>query len=175
MRARELAIAGVVLLAIGFVLGRYSASGPRIDERSKVVEETRQIATERVGEVGSEATAIARTVIVETRPDGTRIETQRDEAIRVEVREVEVVRTVQVEVERVVERERVVAAAQPNWRVAVDLGLADAPHRLDVPGVPRYLPAVANLAAERRIAGPVWVGVWASSTPAVGIRVAVEF
>lgn len=165
---------GAVAIALAFAAGRYSTP-------ERVVERTVEAKVER-GEVSSgvrttDDERVSTTVVrvVESRPDGTRIETERHEAAREVVREVEVVRVETVEKIVYRDRERTEENAAPQWRIGAELGIANAPRRIDIPGVPRYAPIVAGVTLERRIAGPVWVGGFVSSTPAAGLRVAVEF
>jgi len=178
VKTRELVVAGAALLFLGYAFGRYSVPD-RIVERTVQVTGERAAETTQSRERDAESVALARTVIVETttRPDGTVTvtETDRTEAVREVVREVEVVRTVEVERVVVQEKELLVESPKPAWRVALDLGVADAPHRLSVPGIPRAIPVVAHASLERRVIGPVSAGVWVGSTPAAGLRVSIEF
>lgn len=168
------AVVGVVALGLGYSFGRYSTP-ERVVEHVRTAEVERNAETTGVRTSDDERVSTAFVRVLETKPDGTTIATERVEAVREVVKEVEVVRTV--EVERVVYREKelLIESPKPAWRVALDLGVADAPHRVDVPGIPRYLPVVASISAERRIVGPVFVGAWASSTPAAGLRISLEF
>lgn len=178
MNTREAIGLGIVLVALAFAAGRFSKP-ERVVERTVEIESTRERASEVAHEsvAASEQVATHKEAETTFHPDGRVVvrEVVDSAAVREVVREVEVVRTVEVERVVIQERERLVESSRPAWRVALDLGVADAPHRVDVPGIPRYLPAIATLTAERRIAGPVWVGAWASSTPGAGLRVAVEF
>lgn len=103
---------------------------------------------------------------VETRPDGTRIETKRDsddatkEKKDTDRREQE--KTQVVEKDRIVERivTQTTPVRPPRWILSLDAGtsfpaLRDA--RLNkVPGAPGWLSAGATV--ERRLLGPLWVG-----------------
>lgn len=165
---------GAVAIALAFAAGRYSTP-ERVVERvvEAKVERNEETTGVRTSESEGVSTAVVRTI--ETRPDGTRIETERHEEARVELREVEVVRVETVE--KIVYRdlERIEERAPAQWRVGAELGIANAPRRIDIPGVPGYAPLVAGVTLERRVLGPVWVGGFVSTTPAVGARVLVEF
>lgn len=165
---------GAVAIALAFAAGRYSTP-ERVVERTVEAKAERSAESTGVRTTDDERVSTAFVRVLETKPDGTTIETERVEAVREVVKEVEVVRTV--EVERVVyrEKERLIESPKPAWRVALDLGLADAPHRVTVPGIPKQVPAVAVLGVERRVAGPIWAGAWASSGVAAGVRVSIEF
>lgn len=166
-----LVVAGVLL---GFAFGQYSTP-ERVVERTRIVHSERSAESTGIRTSDDERVSTTFVRILETRPDGTRIETERHEAAKEIVREVDVVRTVEVERVVIQEKERLTESSKPAWRVALDLGVADAPHRVEIPGVPRYLPIVATAAVDRRIAGPVFVGAWVSSSTAGGLRLSVEF
>jgi len=102
---------------------------------------------------------------------------------RVEVKVVEVekkIETIKTEyVDRVVEKDRIVTPVLAQWHVGVMAGVA--PHFDNVPSSPIML----GVDVERRIVGPVFVGVWGmAGSPvtglnivngAAGIKVGVEF
>lgn len=57
-----------------------------------------------------------------------------------------------------------------QWRVGVDIGGS-----LKAPLLPLAGPLVLGARVERRILGPVWGGVWASTYGAAGVGVTSEF
>lgn len=59
---------------------------------------------------------------------------------------------------------------RPQWRLGVDVGAS-----LREPLVPIAGPLVLGARAEYRVAGPVWVGVWASTQGAAGVVATVEW
>lgn len=61
--------------------------------------------------------------------------------------------------------------ARPSWSVSLLPGVQFAGAK----AVDLYGPAVLGLAVERRILGPVWLGVWGSTSGASGITVKGEF
>jgi hypothetical protein len=65
---------------------------------------------------------------------------------------------------------RVSTPVRPQWRVGVDVGAS-----LREPLVPLYGPVVVGARVERWIAGPVWLGAWASTSGAAGVSVSGEF
>jgi hypothetical protein len=65
---------------------------------------------------------------------------------------------------------RIVTPTQPQWRVGVDVGAS-----LRDPIVPIYGPVVVGARVDRWIAGPVWIGAWASTAGAAGVGVAMEW
>lgn len=168
------AIAVVAAAFLGYAFGRQHGPERAHEKVVHVVHERGEIREAASATTGS-SLAVAFTRTVEERPDGTRIETNRAEAVREVVKTVEVVR--EVEVERVVfrEKEQLVESPKPAWRATLDLGLADAPHRVEVPCIPRQLPIVATAGIDRRLVGPVFVGAFVSSTPAAGVRLSMEF
>lgn len=178
MTDKQLLGGAVVLVLLGYAFGRYGQPA-RVKERIVEVAIGRSSTTDTVSASSSEAVGISRTVATETTYHADGAVTVREEetvsAVREIVREVEVVRTV--EVERIVyrDRERVTTAAPVIWRAGVEVGLSSSPHRLPLPGIPPGVPVIVGGTLERRLVGPVWGGVWASSVVAVGVRVAIEW
>lgn len=163
-------------LALAFALGRFSARAP--DERLEVAEVQEVQETKEVEETTSEERTEERQeerirIVYRDRwrtPEGvereTELELDADTArsvleearieTRVEVREVEVVRELEVE--------RIVRTPLPDWRVSGMVGLE----------IDRVAP-VYGLQVERRILGPIHLGVWGLSAGAVGLGVSVAF
>lgn len=116
-----------------------------------------------------------------TRPDGTVIETHealRDVAKRDEQRVSKAEVSSHVEtVERLVyrERESVRAAGAPRFVATFGVGALIPPRALPsvVPGLPSRVMLTASVSA--RVVGPVYAGLWATSTGAVGVGASVAF
>lgn len=169
-------LAILALFVIAFVLGRFSARTP--DEHLEVVETKEESVVEEVEEEVVEETTEERVeervrIVYRDRwrsPAGEERETEVEldaEAARfleqaarvetrVELREVEIVREVEVD--------RFVRTPLPDWRVGALIGVD-----LSSPG-PAY-----GLTVERRILGPIHVGAWGLSTGPVGISVGAEW
>lgn len=181
-RAAGATLAGIALLAVGFLAGRGSAP-VRVVEREVLVEAEHRHETETGHEVvaiaAREERNVERTTETTFEPSGRVFVVVRErdtgtssaEAVRV----VETIREVEVEKLVYVEHEREETPTLPQWRATLDLGLARAPDRLPLPGLAGLAPVIATAGAERRVVGPVWAGAWVSSTPGVGVRLSVEF
>jgi hypothetical protein len=163
-------LAGACLF-FGAVVGVYIGHGtvPAKVIEKVVTVEVAKATTEEVTVIEEKAKM---TIVVHTtwEPDGT--VTREERAEEEKVREIEVVR--EVETERIVfkDREKVTEAAQPQWRVTLDLGMSPLAKKEGIPGLPG---GIATIGGERRIAGPFWIGAWASSEVSGGIRASVEF
>lgn len=78
-------------------------------------------------------------------------------------------------VQQVVEKEKIVTN-QPDWRVAAGAGYS-IPYALgaDSPGVPGLQGFVINAEVDRRILGPVWLGVQGNTQGVVGLTISGVF
>lgn len=153
----------------------------KIEEKIKVVEVVKEVVVVQE-KVRVEVVKVKDTQVVERwrrektqSPDGTikEIEERNIDSIikekenTVEVRVVEVTKEVVVEklVDRVIKIDPVLA----NWHIGVMGGVQ----------VPTIIPVV-GVEAERRIAGPFWLGVWGTANTQfnagqAGLKVAIEF
>lgn len=159
----------VLLLIAGAFVGGYATHRPadriveRVEYRDRVVER----------KVEAKAADKVRTVVVYrdrvTKPDGTKVE-------HTETREASDARSVTEHVDDKAEtREatRVVEAPRPAWRVGMLAG-ADARNARLLPPDPG--PPVLGGFVERRVVGPLSVGVWGlNAGPTVGVSLSVEF
>ncbi len=173
MSTRAKAVAAIALgLLLAFLAGWAVAPGKlRTVEKLRVVEREKRVevkATETAHAESTEAREVVRwrTHLV-TRPDGTRIETreaERDDrratASADTRREVEV-RTV--EVEKLVYRDKLVEPVRPAWSLGAYGGL----------GLDRAQVWGGHI--ERRVLGPLWVGLQADTRKAAMLTVRVEF
>lgn len=180
-------IVGVLCLVGGAGLGwGLKPDVVKIEEKVKVVEVTKEVVVVQE-KVRVEVVKVKDTQVVErwhrekkTLPDGTVTEvedrnidaTVKEKENTVEVKVVEVEKQVVVEkqVDRIIKIDPVLAA----WRVGVSGGAQFLTAQFPAPVV------VLGLEAERRIAGPIWVGLGASTNAQLSAfdiraKVAIEF
>lgn len=174
MTTRVKIVGALLVLLFVFALGRYSVQEPGSVERVEKIDTEKTTATDTEIVVDKKTDAVATTTETSFRPDGT-VEkiVERVDVVRVEEKIVE--RIVEVEVEKIVyvEREKIVEpVAAPQWLLGLDVGIGHDP--LPIPGV-APVPLVVTGRIERRVFGPLWAGVWASSDPAVGVGGHLEF
>lgn len=195
----------VLLVASGFLAGRYSTPTPptKVIEKEKVVEKSvaKEGATEKQHETAQAGATedrrrqkvVYRTRVVVKRPDGT-VESHTNEnitdasstqAVRVEYRDriVEKEKTVTQTVDRVVEKVKVIDYKGPDWSVGLLVGVdamtlvGDAPR--GIPVVAQALaPAVIGVQAERRILGrerALWLELWGLTNGTAGLGVKFQF
>lgn len=160
------AAACAVCLGVGIVAGRATAPEPDIAV-SEAVTLVQQVWSSKTYQRDERR---ARVVYREriTKPDGTKVER---EAEREDARVTERSASTSGSAKHVEQRRDVaVTAYRPQWRVSVLAG-----GTLRDPLLPIAGPLVPGLGAERRIAGPVWLGAWALSAGAAGLSLSVEF
>lgn len=141
-------LAALVLGAVGFLAGRYTAT-PRVEVKVQEVERIKTVV------VKGEDRVVVRRVVVEKKPDGTTTTTTDErESTKTAERTETTERT-----DRKVETKPV----QPQWRASALVGVT-----------PQLVP-VYGAVVERRIVGPVHAGVWAigGATWAGGVSVGV--
>jgi hypothetical protein len=193
MLTRTHAAAAGLVVAVGtasFFAGRASVPAPehveveqRAEERATetVTAERTEVETTNATTDTDRATDTVRVVYRDriVYPDGTRHESEVEtvetadrvrEHVEAEGKRAEAEKIVERrEVEKIVERRVEVERDPPDWRVSAlvgaDLGIVD--------GDPPHLAFGAEV--DRRILGPVSVGVWGLSTGAVGGAVSIEF
>lgn len=154
----------------------------RVEEKIKTIEVEKQVVVVQE-KVRVEIVKVKDTQVVERwhrekteerRPDGTVIAKEvedrnidsivRERENSTEVKVVEVEK--QVVVERKVEVFREVKPVLPDWHVGVLAGVAP---RFDAP---LASPIMLGLEGERRIAGPLWLGIWGmAGSPATGLNI----
>lgn len=169
-----LATAGVFCLAAGYALGRYAAPA-RVEERERVVTQTVEVAAKQKEESRVQTSSVAQRnetrwrVVYRRSSDGAVEATAESEAAsqsQAAERDKETKREVEVRyVDRKVEVERlkIVEAAKPQWSVAAGAGLQAGPR------------AVYRGQVERRIIGPIWAGVYATTSKEIGAQVRFEW
>lgn len=164
---------GAACLVVGFALGR--------QHRAPVDEQTHETYTEEVTLSSETEEAATEESVTDTEVERTRIvfvdrwrtpegaereqrveldtETLREltETVRVETR----IETVEVEVVREIEVERLVRTPAPDWRLQALVGLSDKP--------------TYGLGVERRIVGPIHLGLAATTHPTVFLTASVSF
>lgn len=187
-----IAVAALALFAGGVGLGwAVKPDVVRVEEHLKTVEVEKQVVVVQE-KVRVEVVKVKDTSVVEryrrektTSPDGTireveekNIDTVSKEVVnKTEVKVVEVEK--QVVVEKQVDKLVKVEPVLPQWRASL---LAGAAPRFDNLAT---TPIMVGVEGERRIAGPVWLGVWVMGGSAVqqfqltnvggGLKLAVEF
>lgn len=172
-----MALAAVLLLAVGFAAGRYSAPlqvEVREVEREKLV--FRELATEDIVKGMSFAKSVEKTVWrnVETRPDGTTVDRSVvHEGARTDSTSSETARRTE---ERAGESSRekssvTITTLRPSWSVGVLVGATWKEPALPVAG-----PLVLGATAEIRLAQtPFLLGVWGTTQGALGASLRGEF
>jgi hypothetical protein len=179
MKWYHYALSGLALAAVGFTFGRYATPDKVVEiERVKTVTVEKEDirAKERIAALTAEIETLKlrthreRTTV--ERPDGTR-ETREVETVDVDrttdtretvevIREVEKVRTVYVD--REVLKEKRIESHRPDWRIGA-MGVLDVP----------TLKYGAGAIVERRILGPISLGLWGVSTGQGGLALTLEF
>lgn len=181
--------AGVVLalLLVGYAVGRYAAPAKvRTEWQTKTVVQEKIVTKTDVQiklvEVKSKDTTKARRKVTTHKPDGTVMvveeeaeKTKEDMRTGVDLR----AREEATAERKATEETKVVQTIDrfPDWMLDVGAG-ADVPGLLGraaapsvVPGMPKHV--VADVSIKRRVFGSFYLGVWASSGGAVGVRATV--
>lgn len=179
---------GVVLLALllGYGGGRY-AQPAKVVEKEKIVTkvETKIEYQDRVVTKIEYVKVQEKHQHVETtttkKPDGevvttTKTDTDTDTNVHKDTDKVEekVVYKDRI-VQQVVEKEKLVLR-QPDWRLAAGVGVS-IPHYLNQPDVGISIPygLVVQAEADRRIIGPVWLGVFGNTQGTAGLMLSAVF
>lgn len=173
-RALAAAVVSLLLLVLGAIVGRATAP-------AKIVEVKREASGEISAQAKKTEDASARTLALDTRhvaslhkrsvrrPDGTVV---RDVAVVMEAethgtkQEAQEHREAEIRyVDRWHTKEeiKIVEAARPQWRAGV-FGGATLGLRPTYGGI-----------LERRVAGPIIAGAWATSEPAAGLMIGIEW
>lgn len=166
-----IAAATVIAAVAGFFLGRSTAPA-RVEVREKVVE--KQVAGKAKESASVEAENIVRRdetrrVVHEVRHrDGTVERTATSEAVRsseAAAKREEQSREVEVRyVDKFIDRETVkVVEAKATWGIAARAGIASGPR------------AIYGAEVSRRVLGPLWLGVYATTAKEAGVQVRWEF
>jgi len=159
-----LAFAAVVFGA-GFFLGR---GKKRVEVRE--VEKVRTVEVVREVKVSDRATArnVVRRKTTSKTPDGT-TKTETVTTIGVTEREISTTSTAKT-AEKHTERETARVESNPaDWRVSALVG-----GQLKLSPI-SFNTLVYGAAVERRLLGPVWVGVWGISSGTAGVSLTLEF
>lgn len=178
---------GFFLLFFGYGMGRYvQPAKVVVTEKVKEVVQERVVVQEKVKiekvVVRDERQKIHREITEEKRPDGVEIKkTSEDINVDTVVHENEV----QVKfvdrwqdriVEKIVEKEKLVIAKKPDWRVGAGVGLS-VPYFLGQSeiGVPGMKGSVVEAHVGRRILGPVFINLRGNTQGTVTLGVEGEF
>jgi hypothetical protein len=185
---KTIIVIGAVLLALllGYGGGRY-AQPAKVVEKEKIVTQIQEkvvyqdrIVTQKVL-VEVEKKRVHRETTTTKKPDGevvttTKVDTNtdtdtKDNESKVEEKVVYKDRIVQ----QVVEKEKLVLR-QPDWRIAAGVGVS-IPHYLGQPDVGVSIPygLVIQAEADRRILGPVWLGVFGNTQGTAGLMLSAVF
>lgn len=191
------AVVALVLVVGAFAGGRYSVSPDvKIVTKTETVEVEKEVVktvfveVEKKVYVKGETRDVVREIVVIKSPDGTETTkvTETDKTKITEASSQESASSQATIVERVVEKQvfveklKIVEGYKAQWHIGVRAG---AGARLTLPAIQPTLQL--GVTAERRIAGPLWIGVWADTqlslpTPAAppqsitgGVSVALEF
>lgn len=181
-------------LLVAFAFGKYMTP-PQVIETQKVVVQEKEVLKvvevekkiiERVVDT-TESKRIHKERTEETKPDGSKLVKETtdigvDRTIKdVEVKFVDRTNTIErvVEVEKLVEVERRVEAHKPNWEVGVKFGTVFTEFSKELKSPYTNL-MVVGVDVERRIAGPVKMGLWVDSNLAFdhvsgGLSASIEF
>jgi hypothetical protein len=166
LRAHWKKVVALALLVGAFAVGRYTTPGPDvvIAESIRFVETKVEV---RVTEKAKDR-IVYRDII--TKPDGTKI----DRSIERTETETKKSTDTKTSTDAASDAKSSSTGYKPQWRVGALVGANVAGVRFDRPLGWDLLAAGAF--AERRIAGPFYVGLWAlSAGPSLGLSVTVEF
>lgn len=173
-------VVAVVAIGTAFAIGRATAPAPQMKVEERVAEKAHEQVTTTVEATATRDEAKVETVVVYrdrlVHVDGTVEEHEvehrgTDVQIHEEAKAAEVKVEVR-EVERVVEKRVEVHTPPPDWRVTAMVGVDASP--LVRQGLPPALALGASV--ERRIIGPIYVGVWGLVQPAaVGASIGFDF
>lgn len=147
----------------GFAVGKFNST-PEVVEKIKTVEvekevvKTVEVVIEKKVYVKSQNVDTQKTTTVETRPDGTKIETttEVDRTKTVETNDQSSTMVADKSSEKNSSSEKqsdTTTASVSKYRVGVDLGFGSTVSRFD----PRI---VVGVRGDFRVAGPFWMGVW---------------
>lgn len=173
----------VLVLILGIAIGRNTVP-------TKIEKDTQYLTQYQEKVVEQERTQVAltlnvvtdakvdRVVVTEVKPDGTKTITEHDHsenhsetaATKTEIQTVEV--TKEVKVVDMVKVHELVENAKPQWRIGVHAGL-DIPS-LTKPGS-NPDPLIIGGSVDRRILGPIFMGVWGNNKLQGGVGVSIEF
>lgn len=165
LRAHWRKLTVVALLAVAFAVGRFTTPGPSVVEVAKVVTVEKRVEVE--GKTKEKVVVVYREKT--TKPDGTIVERETEK------RETKTETERKTTDDKTAERETTITIEpyRPQWRAGALLGVNAG--AVAAGGLSSGAFAWGAI-AERRIAGPVWVGVWGlSAGPSFGVAVGVEF
>ena len=187
-----LAIIAFIGIGVGFGMWLGSLNKPDIVERERIVEKIKVEIQEKIVEkerivekkVYVQDKSVHKVTETKETPDGTKItkvtedtgthtgintDTQKDSE---KIKEVEVIKYV----DRIVEKEKQITYNKPNWRVGllagVDVGAMVGSRKLLITE-PYYI--TLGIKAERRIAGPIYMGVFGLTSGEAGISISGSF
>lgn len=183
----QLVLVAIALFAGGYGTGRW-AQPERVVEKTvekeklvdKIVYQDRVV--EKVVYVKVEAKHRRTETRTETKPDGTKVETKvtdvkTDTKVDVDKDKTEekIVYRDRV-VEKIVEKEKLVQAKKIDWLVHAGVGIS-VPTFLGKPqqGIPGMRGSVVQLGVDRRVIGPLFLGVFGDSQGTVGLRATGAF
>lgn len=156
-------VAVAVAAVAGFAIGKFNSTTEVVEkiktvEVEKEVVKTVEVIVEKKVYVKSQAVDTQKTTTVETKPDGTKIETttEIDRTKTTETNEEASSMATNTTSDKQSSSEKqseVVTKSASNYRVSVDLGFGSTVSRFD----PRI---VIGVHGDFRVAGPFWMGVW---------------
>jgi hypothetical protein len=184
-KAALLVLAAILLLA-GFAAGRYSSTA-QVIEKEKVVTkyQDKLVYQDRIVEKKVFLKAEQKREHVETvetkHADGTVVtQTKRDTDTNTGINQTTNTDSTHALTEtkyvtQIVEREKQVLK-QPSWKMWAGAGVS-LPYYLGQGevGIPGLRGFVVQLGAERRLAGPFWVGLWGNTQGSVGLNLSVTW
>lgn len=148
-----------------------------IKEQEKVVQKEAEKSVEEI-KIDSKQEKVVKKIKVQIeKPDGTKIQIEKEDSTENKQEAKEVVKYVEKEV--VVEREKIVEKKserivdnRASWMFGAKIGLDSL-----TPTAQNY---IVGVEADRRILGPFWLGVWATtnptfSKPAAGLSLKMEY
>lgn len=174
-----------VAALLGVLIGRFTAHARvetvekvRVDE--KVVFKDRIVDAKASSDDTSKVQAVRTVTVVKTRwlPGGV-VEKEATTTAAKDTAATEAKRaTTNVTTERAVDSQRIqdvyrttIVDNRPNWSVSLMPGVQFAGEK----AITLYGPGVLGASVERRILGPIWMGVWGSTSGAAGVVLKGEF
>lgn len=164
----------VVGIIIAFFVGKYSTATKTVEVektvyKDRVVEKVVEV--EKKVEVEGKTKVIYRTKVVTKEGETRIVEVEKEETKKETKTDTDTKTDKDSTKDVVIEKSKVVEQARPQWKVGALVGYDWKP----VPSVDFGRGLSLGVHAERRIAGPVWIGVWGLHTGSAGVSVSVEF
>lgn len=176
----QLVLVAILLAGGGYAFGRYGQPA-KIIEKEKIVEKIvyQDKIVEKIVKVMVQDKNRHTETTTTKSPDGTtvtKIITDTKTDTKTDTSDNKTEEKV-VYKDRIVEKEKIVEASKPGWRVGAGIGLSIPSTFLGEPqiGVPGLRGAVVEIGVDRRVIGPLWVGLHGNTQGTVTLGLSGEF